>query len=316
MDFVAYRPRMPPQDGSLTESVPAHSERKQNPASLAKSSLPSSSRLPASSESSALFKPTPLPRRPRKDDDGIDEHEYRLRIGRAIHLLRATLPEFMRLGLVDYDGEGSSPSSSSPLRLDALSLSSLPGLSMLGLASASNNRKSGYKGKERERDAGLGDGVLSVYHPSVSFHFRPPVSHLSGGPSLAFSGRTLYLASAQVLRHALSALFSDANVVLDRMQLVGASGSGSSTGSAGPAGLGKDEGRGDDLLVKLRFEGINRMTGAPHDYTVVFRYSFDPASGQIIRHSVESVQPAPGRKVSTRPKLKSQLSNADDEPSS
>ncbi|CAD6913831.1 unnamed protein product, partial [Tilletia laevis] len=52
---------------------------------------------------------------------GLSEHEYEVRIGRAIDLLRSTLPDFMRLGLVDSPPSSSSSAHSIPL-LDPLSL--------------------------------------------------------------------------------------------------------------------------------------------------------------------------------------------------
>ncbi len=53
----------------------------------------------------------------------------------------------------------------------------------------------------------------------------------------------------------------------------------------------------DKLIVRLRFEGISRVSSQPHTYTVIFKYEFDRKTGMICRHVVDNIQPVPGSKV-------------------
>ena len=269
----------------------------------------------------------------------VSAHEYRLRVGRAVHLLRSTLPQFMTSGLVDYpetlpdhgeeeDGMRAQYGLTGSMLVDPLR----PGL----LFDKSHHAAAGRHGKEKAVDE-------SIYHPNIRFIFRPPINpsasaeeedtsafaslrqdHNSSSPSLSFSGRTLYLTSSQVLRTALSAIFSNATVNIERIYLVGGGSSGRGNGSSslgrtlrsppgpvdpppspsptGSTSSKETAGGGatseDELIVRLVFKGKVRVTKYPHEYTAVFRYTFDQDTGQIKRHAVEKIQPAPGRKVS------------------
>ncbi len=280
----------------------------------------------------------------------MNEHEYRIRLGRAVHLLRATLPNFMATGLVDYPDALRSDADEEqqlqqirygfPLRDEGVAgSSSFNGREMLGMGPPSSSSSAD----------------LSIYHPSVKFCFHAPLGPGSSSASssadpnlssdeqqrqhqhqqrqLSFSGRGLYLTSSQVLRTALKALFSSATVEIERIHLVGGGGAGRPSANAGPgrllrspprprapvapgeggeggstatqgaigtgAGSGGGGGGGaDELLVRLVFRGLVRVTHYAHEYTAVFRYTFDPQTGQIVKHAVEKIQPAPGRKVS------------------
>ncbi|CAD6938098.1 unnamed protein product, partial [Tilletia laevis] len=145
---------------------------------------------------------------------------------------------------------------------------------------------------------------------------------IEGKASFSFSGRTLYLASAHVLRHALNAIFSEPHVSVDRLRLVRAGKSGSGgVGGGGRSGIhshsshrriGDEEppedqhqplssrstgggGGADELIARLTFSGLTRVTQQPHEYTVLFRYTLDRGTGQIGRHRVERIQPEVGR---------------------
>ncbi|SJX63622.1 uncharacterized protein SRS1_14374 [Sporisorium reilianum f. sp. reilianum] len=189
----------------------------------------------------------------------------------------------------------------------------------------------------------------SLYHPSIAFEFRPPVPHLGigksddtsatastpksvgklsnvsesrdstsldvldehsrGGPTIYFNGRTMYVASSHLLRHALSALFHDTSLHLESARFEGRSKAGSSWPGISPyirrstphratsTDTPSDAQWHDKLVVRLRFEGISRVTSHPHTYTVIFKYEFDRSTGMIARHVVDNIQPVPGSKV-------------------
>ncbi|PWN49447.1 hypothetical protein IE53DRAFT_388325 [Violaceomyces palustris] len=297
----------------------------------------------------------------------ISEHEYRLRVGKAVQLITNTLPDFMEVSLVDL-----------------------------------KDLDSGYhglltrRGKARELDQEQADKAFtSIYHPSIAFCFHPPVPHLGigggggqdetepsahqrsrgtcspprsdsvdfpltpppssqpsptpssslspcaweeasrdsnqigghHGPKISFRGRTLYMASAQILRHALGALFSNTNVSIEKARFEGRTNSQrcywpgitSDTGfirkpvSSAEGGnatrdhlsssdedddsLSSYAASPDALCLRVRFEGTSRVTTSPHSYTVLFRYEFDRRTGKVARHVVDNVQPVPGRKI-------------------
>lgn len=129
-----------------------------------------------------------------------------------------------------------------------------------------------------------------------------------GGPTICFNGRTMYVASSHLLRHALSALFHDTCLHLESARFEGRSKAGSSWPGISPyikrstqPGTDADSSHGgswqDKLVVRLRFEGISRVSSHPHTYTVIFKYEFDRATGMIARHIVDNIQPVPGSKV-------------------
>lgn len=233
------------------------------------SSIPSSS------------KPSGSPGQGGRRRERISDEEYHLRIGRASDLLRATLSEFMRTGLVDYRDN-------KPGRSSALTL--LDVFTFRALAS----REISAEGEDTTPD--------QVYDPKIHFQFRPApplstsripstFSGSSASPtdeeaaSLSFTGRNLYFASAHVLRHTLNVLFSDPQVQVRKLRL---------------ESKGEKLRVEDALHVRMEFNGHLRVTGQEHNYTLIFRYDFDNDTGRIVRHTVERVEPAIGRKVSKR----------------
>ncbi|KAJ9477869.1 hypothetical protein PHBOTO_001435 [Pseudozyma hubeiensis] len=133
--------------------------------------------------------------------------------------------------------------------------------------------------------------------------------HARGGPTICFNGRTLYVASSHLLRHALSALFHDTSIHLESARFEGRSKAGSSwpgissyvrrstqcdTASDSNHADGSWQ---DKLVIRLRFEGISRVTSHPHTYTVIFKYEFDRNTGMVAKHLVDNIQPVPGSKV-------------------
>ncbi|CAO1614649.1 unnamed protein product [Sympodiomycopsis kandeliae] len=240
---------------------------------------------------------------PSSSSHRVSDAEYEVRLGRAVSLLRATLEDFMRIGLVDYDSSNVTGSSSN-------SGLGLPGIDRLGIGAILEAL--GASGRKKEAQSSVLPPHLRnaqeqspVYHPHIVFKFRPPAINTNTdaqgntaptGPSaddplITFSGRTLYFASAHVLRHALFALFSETKVSIENIKLHRENESSSSSQES------SSQRRTATLVARLTFSGAVRVTHQVHDYTVIFRYRFDEDSGQIIEHKVERIEPAPGKKI-------------------
>lgn len=273
------------------------------------------------SPSSSL--PNPNQRENQSDNRRVSDHEYEVRVGRAYDLLRATVPEFMRAGVVDYDQQQHQSEGSDGSRRTSTSLSLLDVLAFRTL-------------RNRAAEAGLlgGDGTSSIspsateldsilpesasdersFHENIHFRFcanasasaqqRPDLTDEEAS-SLSFSGRNLYFASAQVLRNTLNILFADSNVVVESIRR-------ERKGARGWNGTGQDDRseqkdesaikhassfRNDSIHLRVGFIGHLRVTGAEHRYTLIFRYDIDDQTGRIARHTVERVEPAIGRKL-------------------
>ncbi|SPO26581.1 uncharacterized protein UTRI_04170 [Ustilago trichophora] len=288
------------------------------------------------------------PQTPHKRGQGISDHEYQTRVGKACRVLVDSLPDFMAKGVVDLDDlEPDCQASVSGKRSGWSAKGLLPNLSpFLGqslLRRSTWTPKGKAKATEDEADA-----FDSLYHPSIAFEFRPPLPHISigkkdgpdadrsppksngvpsstsgrdssgtslesydehsrGGPTICFNGRTMYVASSHLLRHALSALFHDTSLHLESARFEGLSKAGSSWPGISPYirrsctqnSAPSDESGSwqDKLVIRLRFEGISRVSSQPHTYTVIFKYEFDRSTGMIARHVVDNIQPVPGSKV-------------------
>lgn len=228
----------------------------------------------------------------------MSDQEYNVRVGRAYDLLRATIPDFMRTGLVDYHHDHASH----PSRLTLLDVFTFRALRASNSQEEANNREAeNIRASEQ------------VYDPGIHFRFRPapppsmlssPASTSIGGStepdlsdeevaSLSFSGRSLYFASSHILRHTLNVLFADAGVEVKKIKLE----------------CKGDRPRVEDVLhLRLELTGHLRVTGQEHRYTLIFRYDIDPDTGRIVRHTVERVEPAIGRKVSEVENSKSSVS--------
>lgn len=235
-----------------------------------------------------------------------------MRLGRATALLRATLGDFMRIGLVDYDTSHTpGHPSSSGLGLGLGGLGTLGGL--LDILGASGRAKAHHRDSLPQHLRTRHDADCPVYHPHITFKFRPPHAHSSaqgdadtGSPLLTFSGRPMYFASAHILRHALYALFSETTIVTERVNLhrgphspcggtPDAQDAPPATTAAAPGG---DAHRQATLVLRLTFTGVVRVTQQMHEYTVIFKYRFDPDTGMIVEHKVDRIEPVPGKKVS------------------
>lgn len=271
----------------------------------------------------------PEPQQTRRDRR-VSDHEYSVRVGHAFDLLRVTIPNFMRIGLVDHDVTPPSAASSSSgmTFMDAITFRALRARATaedearkqnapLRKIMESQTPASPFGASSSAEDESSLDASPNrqIYHSSIQFRFcaghrddlAQPTSDLTDAEaaSLSFSGRSLYFASAHVLRHTLNILFSDPQVELERIRLdkKGRGGvwtdtsSGKDHSSACPPST---ETRGGDAIhMRVRFTGNLRVTGIEHQYTVVFRYDIDGETGRISKHTVERIEPAIGRKLWT-----------------
>lgn len=198
------------------------------------------------------------------------EHEYQIRLGATIRVLRDTLPQFMEQGLVD--------------RTDTPASGSLSNL--------------------------LGPGALirhaepeHIYHPHIHFRFRagmpdggartstdgaPAPGEQGWAPTFSLHGRRTYLLSAFMLRHALHACFVAPEVRLEHLAFLRKPTLPGQSTEAIPR---------DELLTRIRFRGITRVGQAEQNYTVVCRYRFDRRTAMICEHIVDKMVPLPGFRV-------------------
>lgn len=256
-------------------------------------SAPTSSPHPFFSPSHISSNEPQLPSDSSNKPKRVSDSDYEVRLGRAVSLLRGTLEDFMRIGIVDYD-LANDPSASSGI--------GLPGLERLGLGAILEALGASNRRRQEQLDSlpphlRAKEENSPVYHPNIVFKFRPPTTEAQEGSSspapsqntlIKFSGRTPYFASAYVLRHALSALFSETRVTLESIKL---------HRDSANSGAQADSSRPATLLLRITFSGSVRVTQQIHDYTVIFRYRFDEDTGMIIEHKVERIEPAPGKKI-------------------
>ena len=252
---------------------------------------------------SGFFTPSPIPERSKdsssqnnNNDKEINDHEFQLRVGRAYDLLRATIPDFMRIGLVDYDQYSShdKQSSSKMSLLDALMFRNLrERANEDGLLGSFTGMKPNGEKKSILMDLASSEDQ-QIYHSNISFRFCPEAS-LSDeeAASLSFTGRSLYFASAHVLRHTLNVLFTNTQVSIASIRREKKSAHSREDVNNSSTSTSREE----TIYLRVEFLGHLRVTGAEHRYTLIFRYEFDPKSGKIISHTVERIEPAIGRKL-------------------
>ncbi|PWN31803.1 uncharacterized protein FA14DRAFT_182592 [Meira miltonrushii] len=260
-----------------------------------------------------FFTPSPAPQRsnsssPRNNgekDREVSEHEFQLRVGRAYDLLRATIPDFMRIGLVDYDQYSShdKQSSSKMSLLDALMFRSLRERAAEdGLLGGLTGVTSGGDKNSLSGDLAA-SGDQQVYHSNIHFRFCPVGSSADANltdeeaASLSFTGRSLYFASAQVLRHTLNVLFTNTQVSIESIRREKKGANSRKEQQSASEGLSSNLSREETIYLRVQFLGHLRVTGAEHRYTLIFRYEFDPKTGRILNHTVERIEPAIGRKL-------------------
>lgn len=203
----------------------------------------------------------------------MPEHEYQVRLGVSIRVLRDTLPQFLDKGLVD--------------RAD------ISGTNIM------NHLLGGPHAPKSEH----------LYHKQILFRFapmKPPAtistptsnvteeqsvsttSEMHWTPSFTFRGRRSYLMSAEALRLSLQAGFSSPQVLLEQLSFMRRPPDVQVPGRPTP---------GDELIARIRFRGTNRISQTLQDYAVVFRYRYDRATGTICEHHVEKMMPVPGQRM-------------------
>lgn len=201
----------------------------------------------------------------------LSRPEYQLRVGACVRVLRKTLPDFMAAGLVEK-----------------VSLSEAPAMRhLLGV-----------------RDTSRADEPEKIYHNYILFQVGPMPMEPGGSaaaaaepadkdqrwsPQLSFQGRRAYLLSAEALRYTLHACFTDTEVRIEHLSFT--------RQALTPAAARPGVTPGDELVIRLRFRGKNRVTSTIQDYTVIFRYRFDRESGTICEHMVEKIMPLPGQRA-------------------
>ncbi|WFD26077.1 hypothetical protein MNAN1_001052 [Malassezia nana] len=157
------------------------------------------------------------------------EHEYQIRLGATIRVLRDTIPYFMDKGLVD--------------RTDIPTAGSLSQL--LGPGSLMRHAESEH-----------------IYHPHIQFRFRAGLPGPTGAgtraeppavpesqtwaPNFSLHGRRTYLLSASMLRHALHAMFVAPEVRLEHLAFLRKPTPPEQDARALPR---------DELLMRIRFFG-------------------------------------------------------------
>lgn len=205
----------------------------------------------------------------------MPEHEYQVRLGTIIRVLRNTLPHFMECGLVDRTDSSSSQALFHVLRNGTMK------------RSVQSNH---------------------VYHRDVVFTFRPgqmPASFESLSrtasalndaeklkdvwkPSISFHGRSTYLLAASVFRHTIHACFTDTQILMEHMSF-----------QRKPRTISEPSAQGsrDELIMRIRFDGRNRFTQTQQTYTIISRYCFDRRTGTISEHIIDKMMPLPGERV-------------------
>ena len=210
-----------------------------------------------------------------KREQQLGRQKYLDRLTRCKNLLSTTLPEFLRLGVVDYDlgaaaeffpGDKQRPAYFSEMRFAFLTPP--PRVSNRELrrqAHAAANRR---KPTPEEEDAAF------------------------AMPHFALHGRTLYMASAQLLRLTLLALFANPSLVLERIYLVDHSSNRPT--NANSTALSSNQRHA--YIVRMRFEGTLRVLGTHETFRIRSKYKIS-LNGDICVHQNERVEPELGGKV-------------------
>lgn len=201
----------------------------------------------------------------RHPSSGLSAHDYKVRVGAIIDVLRETLPQYAENGLVEHVRHSGSRA----------------------CAGASSSTRA-----DHSTASGAGAARLPIYHPHVIFRLGAPLTDLGvwhgltwplprpfgGEPTIMFRGRRVYLAGSQILRLALIGAFRTTDISLERVFFLRSSRAGA---------------RADELLIRLRAACVGRVGGNVHHYVLLSRYTFDRATGTICAHSIDSMEPLP-----------------------
>ncbi|KAJ4474442.1 hypothetical protein J3R30DRAFT_3509155 [Lentinula aciculospora] len=246
----------------------------------------------------------------------LSDAEWEIRTGRTIDILRETLPTFFNTGLMtSWDPETGEAYPSPSLPMPHLPNLHLPPLHLpIHLSPDPRNQE-----PERQTN-GKGNGrgkKESIYSSRIHLTYTPPSPLPHPFPEkLTLDGKPLYLASAVFIRHTLNTLYSDLRVILVKVAVSvpkDKSSSDSDSKSTPPLPLPEldpDLGSVDDphtknsgykreksLYIALRVTGTSRVSGALGQWEVRSTYTFSPLNAQIIKHTVNGIEPAPERGV-------------------
>jgi hypothetical protein len=122
------------------------------------------------------------------------------------------------------------------------------------------------------------------------------------GDRLHIEGLPLYTASSVFIRHTMNAIYSDLDVEMTKVVV-----DGSSSALTSSSGVGWKEGvdgskerrhrREKSLYIGLRVIGKTRVSGSTGEWDVNSTYAFNPQSGLIHMHTINSILPAPHQAV-------------------
>ncbi|KAF5340385.1 hypothetical protein D9611_007760 [Ephemerocybe angulata] len=256
--------------------------------------------------------------RPLTECEEVSDQEWELRTGRAIFVLQETLPTFFQTGLTTsidtLTGKPKQPNYSQHSHFHIPIIDNAAAASLEFLSSGATTSSSVPKGKN-----GNGNGKSkhpqtaeddadeeNIYSPNIRLQYTPPVALPAPFPkTFKLEGINLYLASSSIVRHSMNALFHDLSVTLVKVSVHNeppppSDGSASSSQSSPPPSGSRDSKRSPRklnrekyLLVRQLVNGINRVSGKEAEWEVESMYTFSPLSGLIMKHTVNSIRPAP-----------------------
>ncbi|KII85554.1 hypothetical protein PLICRDRAFT_44870 [Plicaturopsis crispa FD-325 SS-3] len=206
----------------------------------------------------------------------ISDREWELRTGRAIDILRETLPTFFHTGLV-----GAAPTSSS--------------------AHAHSSPSEATHAQPSTTDA----DEERIYDTNIRLVYTPPLALPPPFPrSLKIEGLPLYAASAVFVRYTLAALYGSLRVSVRKV--VVRSGGGPDPDGGGlnldppnDASAPKGDGTRKEkrVFVALTVHGFSRVSRKEGEWDVNSTYTLSPVTGRITLHTVDSICPAPHESV-------------------
>ncbi|KAF6752920.1 hypothetical protein DFP72DRAFT_1070097 [Ephemerocybe angulata] len=257
--------------------------------------------------------------RPPTECEEVSDQEWELRTGRAIFVLQETLPTFFQTGLTTsidtLTGKPKQPNYSQHSHFHIPIIDNAAAASLEFLSSGATTSSSVPKGKN-----GNGNGKSkhpqtaeddadeeNIYSPNIRLQYTPPVALPAPFPkTFKLEGINLYLASSSIVRHSMNALFHDLSVTLVKVSVHNeppppSDGSASSSQSSPPPSGPRDPSKRSPrklnrekyLLVRQLVNGINRVSGKEAEWEVESMYTFSPLSGLIMKHTVNSIRPAP-----------------------
>ncbi|KIM24899.1 hypothetical protein M408DRAFT_331562 [Serendipita vermifera MAFF 305830] len=135
----------------------------------------------------------------------------------------------------------------------------------------------------------------SIYSPKIQLQYTPPPPSLPVPlpfpHTLQIDGLPLYHASSVFVRHSLSMFYTDLRLELRSCRLLPCE-TKSPDNIKTPTTTSATR-RERKFAIGFEVLGSSRMGGGRKEWDVLSTYHISPLSGQIYRHIVESIQPAP-----------------------